>query len=770
MKFEKGVQALSLSENRKQSDKLVLVDINEFDEPKKRGLNLRPLWRTIRRNAFLITSITTIVGSVNFLHLSLTSSHSYEGKFQLLVEPITSEAKFTDPSVLSREQGVSTTNEIDYPTLLQVLKSPELLSRITKRIQARYPDISYSSLSKNLVVQRIGTNLLDSTKLLEVRYEGEDPKKVQFVLKELVNGYLKYSLEDRKTHINAGVKFIEDQLPSLQHQANSLKRELQAFQERYKLSDPASESTELSKQASEIRAQKLETQRELQEQKTLYINLQRQLQLTPDQVIPASNLSQDPNYQELLGQLKKIENQIALESARFNAESPVIQTLREKQKNLTLLLNQEAQRIVGSTAKSPQVLTFQNSIRLALIKQLVDTANQVQVLKVRNQAVTQTEALLEQQERQLPAIRRQYYDLQGRLEIATKTLNQLLIQRETLRVDAAQKEVPWQVVSEPSIQRDATGKPMPVPRNTSKELAMGVIAGFILGLGSAVMIEKYRNIFYSTEDIQEATELPLLGVVPFAQNAKRFLHSSAVAGSIEGNEANYSEFLETLNSLYTRIRFLNSVRPVHSLVVSSAASEDGKTTIALHLAAAAAGMGQRVLLVDANLRQPQIHTKLGLPNLQGLSNLLSQNLNPKDLIQRSPQEANLFVLTSGQLLPASTRLLGSSRMQHLMERFQAVFDLVIYDTPHLFKFTDANSLAIHTDGILVVVALGKTKRSIIMEVLSGLNILGLPILGIVANHAPKSAISSSYQNRYSEQKDGVHLIPAKSQKYSKQLY
>ena len=739
------------------------VDIDEFDEPnKQKGLNLRPVWKAIQRNILLITGITTVVAATT-LYSGLRSPYIYEGDFRLLVEPITSEAKSTEPSVLSRNGGVSTTNNndsgVDYPTLLQVLQSPGLLSKITKQIQARYPDVSSDSLSKNLVLQRVGTNLADETKLIEVHYKGEDAEKVQFVLAEVAKGYLKYSLEDRKTRIGSGVQFIEGQLPRLEKQVDDLGGQLQALQQQYKLSDPTNEGAQLSEQLHAIQAQKLETQRQLREQKTLYNNLQKQLRLAPNEVVAASTLSEDPNYQDLLGQVKKIESQIAVESTRFSEENPVIQGLREKQKNLSLLLKQEAGKIVGqnlsSTAGNPQVLTFQNSLRQGLIKQMVDTANQAQLLEVRNQAVTQTEALLTQQVRQFPAITRQYNDLLRRLDIATKTLNQLLVQRETLRVEAAQKEVPWEVVSEPRIMQDAAGNPIPAPGDTQKKLLIGVFAGLVLGLGAALLREKYRKVFYTSEDTQDALKLPLLGLIPFDESIKKFSNSSAVVGSIAGNEVNHYEpslSMEAFNSLYTSIRFLPSDSAVQSLVVSSAAPRDGKTTIALHLAQAAALMGQRVLLVDANLRLPQLHTKLGLPNLQGLSNLLSQNLDPNDVIQRSPLQENLFVLTCGQHLPDSSRLLASTKMQHLMQQFKTAFDLVIYDTPHLLDVPDAKFLATNTDGILMVVGVGKTNRSVVTQVLNQLNTFRLPILGLVANYVPESTNSSSgYPNRYHEQ-------------------
>jgi capsular exopolysaccharide synthesis family protein len=561
----------------------------------------------------------------------------------------------------------------------------------------------------------------------------------------------------------------------LQQQVNDLQGKVQTLQQHYTLSDPASDGAALSQQLREIQAQRLETQRQLQEQKTLYANLQKQIKLAPNEVIAASTLSEDPHYQELLAQLKKIESQIAVESAQFTEENPALQSLREKQKSLSLLLKQESGRIVGqklsTTTANPQVMTFQNSLRQGLIKQMVDTANQAQVLEVRNQAVTQTEAWLEQQVRVFPAITRQYNDLQRQLEIATKTLNQLLIQRETLRVEAAQKEIPWQVVSQPRIPHDAAGNLIPASSDTAKKLAMGVIAGFVLGLGVALLKEKYRNVFYTADDIRDAiTELPLLEV-SLDRSVKQFHDYSVSAKAIEGTEADYSEFLQTFSSLYTSIRFLASNSPVHSLVVGSAEPGDGKTTIALELAKAAATMGQRVLLVDANLCQPQLHTRLGLPNLQGLSNILSGNLEPKELIQRSPLEENLFVLTAGQQPPNSTRLLASTRMQPLIEQLQSAFDLVIYDTPHLLGLPDANFLAAHTDGILMVVRVGKTNRSLLTQVLNKLNSFHLPILGIVANHVEEStnAASDSHQHHYEQNHQGSSTFVKKPQEFKSAL-
>jgi capsular exopolysaccharide synthesis family protein len=168
-------------------------------------------------------------------------------------------------------------------------------------------------------------------------------------------------------------------------------------------------------------------------------------------------------------------------------------------------------------------------------------------------------------------------------------------------------------------------------------------------------------------------------------------------------------------------------------VIGSAVAGDGKSSVAIHLAQTAASIGQRVLLVDADLRRPQLHVRLGLPNQQGLTDVIATDLSLNDAIVRSPFEENLFVMTAGQPTSDSIKLLSSAKMQYLMEQFQAFFDLVIYDTPPLLGLADGSILAANTDGIVLVVGLEKTDRALLTKSLDGLKISGASVLGVVAN-------------------------------------
>lgn len=709
-------------------------DLDDLSSKPKGGFDFGPALRTIRRNLLLIAGIGLIVTLPAILS-AMRAPRIYQGSFRLLVEPVTSQGRTSDPSAISRAQTSIDSNSVDYPTLLQVLQSPELLTRIARQVQSRYPDVTADVLmgeifSKNLIVQRVGGNdYFSAARLIEVIYKGRDPQQVQFILEEFSKAYLRYGLEDRRTRIGGGVQFIEDQLPALQKRVNSLEAQLQTLKQRYRLTDPVNEGSAISKQLQDAQTQRMQTQRDLAEQQALYRRLQSQLQLTPNEALVAASLSENSRYQELLGEIKKVESQIAIKSARFNPDSPVLRTLLEQRSNLVQLFEAETQQNLGqrliSNSSNPQILTFQNPLRVELIRQLVAASNTTQLLQIRSQAVEQTERLLDQKIQQFPVIVRQYNDLQQQLEISTKTLNQFLTQRETLRIEAAQKEEPWERIAPPKLAMDASGNPIPAATDVSKKLIMQLAIGLFLGVSAAFLRERLTNVFYSSDDLQSATKAPLLGVIPFNQNLSQPI--APIAATHEG------AFTRAFGSFYANLRFL-APKPIQTVVISSAGVDEGKTTVALYLAHTATSMGQKVLLVDANLHSPQLHTLLDIPNARGISELLMDDqLEWQSLIQRSTLGKNFSILTAGQGSVETAGLIASPRMQRLMDQLQEHFDLVIYDTPNLIDFLDTTFLATHTDGVVLVASIGKVKCPKVKQSVKGLQKFRIPLLGVVAN-------------------------------------
>lgn len=746
-------QPLLPQANGKPSQLLPLIYTNQPAETDEEGVDLRQWLAIVRRRALVIVGVAVAVTAAIALK-TLTETPQYQGKFRLLVEPVTSESKLAQQFIQAQVPGGKPdSSTLDYDTQIEVLRSPKLLAPIVQTLQVQAHQLNYEALLEQLSVTRLA-----QTKILEVRYLDPDPNRIQVTLELLAQTYLKYSLQQRQTSIRQGIVFIEEQLPSLRLRVDQLQGRLQRLRQQSNLIDPESQGQQLSAQLDTIESQRLEARTKLSEAQLLYSNLQGQLGLQPEQAIAASALSEAPRYQALLNRLLEIESKIALESARFSERAPIIQALRNQQQNLLPLLNQEAQRALGSrlsrAAVNPQTLASQNSIRQTLTQQLVDTANQVQVLAVRNQAIAQAANLLNQRARQFPVITRQYADLQRELQIATSTLNDFLTKREALRIDAAQQEIPWELIADPTILRDPQGAPLPVSPNLHRNLSLGAILGLLLGLGAALVVENLKKSLQTPEQVKDATGLPLLGAIPFNGELRGTASVANLAGLPQadgrklvpgrGNAPGRYRaglFLEAFRSLHTNLRFLRPERPIRSLVVSSATPAEGKSTVATHLAQVAAAAGKRVLLVDADLRRPQVHLRYGLANQHGLSDAITIGLTVE---REESAHGNLFVLTSGEPPADPTTLLASQQMQALMARFRTVFDLVIYDTPPLLGFADGKLLAAHVDGVVLVVGLGKTRRSTLKQALDSLAISHAPVLGVVANGV-KGGADSSYE-------------------------
>ncbi len=751
METEQHSQPFLPNGNGSQPQSVPVVYAAQPYESDEDELNLGQVFAAIRRRALLITGVTIAVTSAALVW-ALTRTPQYEGRFELLVEPITEKNQLSNlPSLAQQAAGLFGEGEIggsglDYETQIAVLQSPKMMSSIVEQLQARYPEIRYDSLIGQ------GEDKLDiarqrETKIIEVSYQDPDPQKIQFVLDQVAANYLKYSVQGRRTSLRQGLQFVEDQIPRVRSRVNTLEGQLQRFQQQHNLIDPGIQAQQMAEQVSNLKQQRLENRAQLDQTQSLYTSLQRQLKLKPNEAVAASALSEDTQYQALLTQLQEVEAEIATESARFSETSPMIQDLRDQQRNLLRPLKQESQRVLGkslsSTITNPQALASQNSVRLDAIKQFANAANELQELEARDRAIAQAESRLNQGVNQFPVLSRQYGGLQRELMVTTGALNQLLGRREALRVENAQQDVPWEIIAAPAVLHDEEGRPVPVSPVIPLYAGLGIILGLLLGGATALVLELLSPIFHTPEAVKETTKLPMLGEIPVYQDEQLPLVNSNEQELIPDWHDDFA-FAEAFHSLSTNIRNLSPHnRLAHSLLISSAISGEGKSTVAVYLAHAAAEIGQRVLLVDTNLRNPQIHTWLGLSNHCGLTNVITATSSRHAAIQQSPTISNLFVLTAGEVRSNSAALLASEQMQSLMEQFQAEFDLVIYDTPSILGFTDTTLLMPYIDKVVLVVKIGQTSSSRFTQALERVKTTHAQILGFVANGVTQS--TSIYQ-------------------------
>ena len=738
MDTEHNLQPFPAQPNGKPLKSLPQVHSADVNQSDGQTVDLAWVLAVVRRRALLMTGValTLIVGSGVWLIWSKKQYiPEYQGSFKLLVEPVTAESLLRNQFLQAQSQGTNIrtpnleqTSLLDYESQIRVLKSPKLMTPVFEQLQDEYPDIDYNSLLGSLSIVRITyeKNAEDvGTKILEVIYKDKNTKKINVVLETIADRYLNYSRQERQKTLTQGIEFIESQLPRLQQQVDQLQGQLQELRQEYNLVDPEQADQQLTQHVLFIRRNRLETAAQLAETRSLYNALQQQF----NQADPTAVLSTDAQtYGTLLSELQKVETQIALESAQFRADSPPMEILRERQESLRLLLNQKSQDV------------------------LENLAGKIQGLEDRYQTILQTENQINQQLEQLPTVTRQVGDLDRKLSVATDNLKEFLSKRETLKLDAAQQEIPWELINPPEIWDNANGVPVPVePHSLKRPLAIAVILSVFLSIGVGFLVEIFHTVFHTPEDIKGSTKLPILGVIPLTKQFHKLSKQPSqlaiiaqVANSKPKQERHWfsrnrpteygtSPFMEAFRSLYTNIRLLSAKKSLQSLAISSAVPGDGKTTVALYLAQTAATIGKRVLLVDTDLRSPQLHSRLDLLNTQGLSDIIATDLTLQDAIQKSSLDENLFVLTAGQSLSDPIKLLSSDKMQYIMDQVTAQFDLVIYDTPPLLGLGDGNLLAAKADATLLVVGVEKTDRSLVIKAFDGLKIARASVLGIVAN-------------------------------------
>ncbi len=195
---------------------------------------------------------------------------------------------------------------------------------------------------------------------------------------------------------------------------------------------------------------------------------------------------------------------------------------------------------------------------------------------------------------------------------------------------------------------------------------------------------------------------------------------------------------EAYRTLRTNIQFSSLDKPLHTLLVTSTAPDEGKSTTLANLAVTMAQAEQRVILVDCDLRRPTLHTLFNLPNQVGLTSMiLQEETAPLPLLETSVP--GLSLLASGPLPPRPADLLGSRRMEALIARLREEADMVLFDTPPVIAVTDAAVLATRLDGVLLVLQAGKTRRDRAREARRLLEKVKANIVGVILNNARQEA-------------------------------
>jgi capsular exopolysaccharide synthesis family protein len=639
-------------------------------------------------------------------------------------------------------------SSIDYSSQVKLMLSAKLVQKAVNLLHTDYPQMTIEDIYSNSEIDKTSslslTHLPGDTEVNQnlnqvflISFTDKDPLKSKRVLQALEKVYQDYNTDQKNQRINQGLVFVNNHLPQLQKDVLKAEKKLEKFRQQNNLIDPILQSKILLQSLADIQKQRQTTRAQLQDVQTRHNSLEQAIASSHQNQINIDDSLESRQYQALIRELNQTEKELTQARILYTEKYPIIEQLKQKKQIIVTLLQQQGQnKAVDINSKS--------ELSGQIIPKLESDLTQLKVNALGLIAHDRDLAKSEQEIRSLlstyPNLITEYKRLVANVEIYRKTLQQLTQVQNSLGVKIAQEGFNWQILEEPALG-------IHIGNLRWLLIVGGILIGPILGLAAALIWGKFNNAIFYTQDLQNLTNIQLLGSVPRLGKRKDSWTSqlqSIVRDKSKNLDISHQEIIknlpnhQNLDIIYQNIQMLNNSLPLKSLMLTSALPGEGKTTLALGLGSSAARMHQRVLVIDANLRSPSLHKTLGLTNDWGLSLLLVDDINPSFHNYIQPIHPAIDVLTAGPIPEDVANLLSSERMQELMDLFAQNYDLVLIDAPSVLDTVDGRIVASLCNGIIMVGRIGKVTPNKLMEateILSKLNLIG--IIGNEVYDAPQ---------------------------------
>lgn len=719
---------------------------SEVPDNTESALSLARVWRVVqrRRRPFLIVAV--LISGISFTRAVIQEvfEPTYEGSFTLLIsDPVNTQANRGGQGGGGAIESLArNSTSVDVPTLIQVLQSTTVLDPVYTKLQQEgfkdSPKLSVQLVQANSASGgSIGTVVASG--VLQVSAKGKDQQAVTRLLNLTEKATIDWSLSQKRLQLSEGVRYLDQQAPQLQQRNAALQQELSRFRQSNNTLDPEAEARAISQQMAELESQMLQltsSRREL-------LDIHREIasgRLTARSFNlvsgsggggsgsgpGGSGLAAGLPSQGLLDEWQRLENAIGSARGSYRADSPVLRGLIASQNRLRPALQKRQLEAVQAALR-------QNSDRGKIIQ------GQFKRLEMRF--------------KRQPELLNKYQALQQRISIAATNLSDYLKTRDQFQLEIAQNTSPWQIITPTSVRRSGAGTGL--SRGFIQSLLMGMIGGVTV----AIIRDRFDHVYHAPDEVEKELKLPLLGHVPYVKAFENIRRDKALMTTLLEPDTTdaigrYQRFYyqEALRNLYTSLRFLDAGTKLRSIAITSTQPSEGKSLVNILLAKTIAELGLRVLMVDADLRKPQLHIRLGLDNLIGLSNLITDPEGGwQQAVQKVEEVQGIDVITAGRTVPNPPKLLSSRTMRELVESIATsnLYDIVIYDAPPLLGLADAPLLANQLDGLVLLVSLNRVDRGLPLDAVKRLRASGANVLGLVTNSMrPKGETGDAYAYSY----------------------
>jgi capsular exopolysaccharide synthesis family protein len=704
-------------------------------------LNVIDYWLIIKKRKYLILLAAGLVVLFTFLFTEMFKpSPLYEASARV---------KFDRTSTVAQQliETMSFSNANDLNSQTEVIRGFPVMERVAVelgRVPANTPQeekrsATYLNTVYNLG-QEIKTQREGDTNIIRITATSDQPEMAEKTANSAANAYRLENIMTRNRLVMESRRFVEEQVAGLEKQLNDAEEALRTFREREGqvfLTDEARAAlesyTKLEEQHNEVMRKRAEGERQI-------------------------------------AVLNQTEAVLGDQAGRiFTEEHSALLTILNQR--LLDLLQERNTLLINYTTDHPQVREQQQKIDNVRAEMLLELRAKLKTMQDREATLLSQRDRYRERYLQFPRAAIQMSRLEREVKVNADLLATLKAKHQELQIKSAEQIEEVTIVA-PAI---VPGAPINAPA-TEMNLMVGSLMGIFLGIVLAFARESFDTSIGTIEGVEEFLKVPVLGVIPqfdvkeMEEAARAALPAHSSALDVE----NFSKLIclidpksplsESLRSLRTNIQFASMDRKVKSILFTSAGLGEGKSTCVTNLAITLAQEGQRVLLVDADLRRPIVHQRLGLDRIPGLADALVGStswrshvrsatdlmLGPMgaDRVMSTPGLDNLHILTSGSPVANPNEFLNMTKIKALVNEMNEEYDLVLFDTPPILPVTDAVAFSSRVDGTIVVYQVGRIGRNALKRAKFLLDHAQANVMGIVLTNVKSEVASDSGVYRY----------------------
>ncbi|BCS95607.1 chain-length determining protein [Desulfoluna limicola] len=699
----------------------------------EREIHLRDYWRVIQKRWFTI--LTFFVLTVTVTIIGVYTSHlepTWRATTKLLIEKGDTSISLADAQGYGRwdPQFLATQFQIikSKPVAVKVVEDLGLATRyaswflapedekkpvwqeglawvkgVLKAFSASDEEATGTGLAgeKRTDTEIIAASLINElnikptkdSKIVNISYEFGNPVIASMVVNAFTRAYVEELLEMRMKATGYTVQWMSKKAEEQRRQLETAEKALNSYMRRQDIVAIENNISIGPQRVNELSAKLTEAETSKEELRTICAKLQV---VSRDEVMAVPAVSNHEVIRDIRRDLVKAEQTLMEHSKKYGRRHPVMIRANNELELLQRNLAAETERVIQS---------IQNDYELS--RENVKNLN-AQLLAARGEAITLSEKYV------------QYKILNRDVETYRHLYNALIakIKEQTLSEEVQPVNV-WTVEA-------AVPPSSPVNMHRMRKLLLGVLLGLFGGVGLVFFVEYLDNTVKSVEEAEDRFGLPVLGVIsqmpPKEGRVEEVVKTSPL-----------SSISESYKSLRASLMLTSRDEPPKRVLFTSMAPADGKTTTAVNLATALANSGKKVLIIDADLRKPNLGKVLGISTDEGLSTYLSGNSD--EAVIAETDVANLSAILAGPVPPLPSELLSSERLKNLLDTMAESYDMVVIDSPPVMPVSDSLILSQLVDSTVVVVRAGKTTCDMLERGLKALRHVGTDVKGLVINGA-----------------------------------